>query len=106
MNMSELIKGEFSYPFEVDLKQPRSVSISGTAVVSYEAERYSRHDDWFIEDIKVSEMTIERAYNEEGDETSISSDEVVVLANYLCTQKYDDLVYRAIEDSFERAFAG
>lgn len=104
--MTEVINGEFSYPFEVDLDVPRSISVSGTAVISYEAERYSKNDDWFVEDIKVSEMTIERAYDEEGNATGVGSDEVLVLANYLCTQKYDDLVYRAIEDSFERAFSG
>lgn len=103
--MSELISGEFSYPFEVDLKEPRSISVSGTAVITYDAERYSKDDDWEIENVNVSEMTIERAYNEEGDATDVGSDEVLILANYLCTQKYDDLVYRAIEDSYDRAFS-
>jgi hypothetical protein len=104
--MTEVIQGEFAYPFEVDLKEPRPINVSGTAVIKYEAERYSKEDGWFIEDISVSEMTIDEAYNEEGDATGVGSDEVLILANYISTQSYDDLVYRAIEDSHERSFYG
>lgn len=104
--MTEVVHGEFEYPFDITLDEPRFINIIGTAIIKYEAERYSKHDDWFIEDISVSEMTIDGAYNEEGDTTGVGSDEVLILANHISRTKYDDLVYRAIEDSFERSFYG
>lgn len=102
--MTETVSGEFDYSFEIDLEEPRSINVSGVAVIAYEAERYSRGDDWYIEDIKVSQMTIERAYDDEGNATGLGSDEVLILANYISSQRYDDLVYRAIEDSMERSY--
>jgi uncharacterized protein YcnI len=104
--MTEVIRGEFGYPFELDIDLPRPTSVSGVAIVAYEAERYSKSEGWFIENISVSEMTIEKAYDDEGDETSVGSDEVSIIADYINSKESDDLIYRAIEDASERSFYG
>lgn len=102
--MAEVISGEFYYPFELYIEAPRFVSISGTATVSYEAERYSKDDGWSIEGIRVSDMTIEEALNEEGEKTNVESNEVIVIATYLDSKRSDVFIDKALDDAAERSF--
>lgn len=104
--MTEVINGEFAYPFELNIEAPRFVSVSGTAVISYEAERYSKSEGWFIEGISVSEMTIEEAFNEDGDKTTVDSNEVLAIATYLDSKRSDVFIDKALEDASERSFYG
>ena len=101
--MTEVIRGEFSYPFELDVG---SINVSGVSVVVYVAERYSKSEAWSVEEISVSEMVVEEAYNDDGDETTVGKNDIALIADLIESQNGDDLVYRAIEDASERSFYG
>lgn len=102
--MTEVISGEFYYPFELYIEAPRFVSVSGTATISYEAERYSKEDGWSIEGLRVSDMTIEEALNEEGESTAVNSEEILTVATYLDSKRSDVFIDKALDDAAERAF--
>ena len=101
--MTEVIRGEFSYPFELDVG---SINVSGVAVVVYVAERYSKSEGWSVEEISVDQMVVEEAYNDDGDETTVGQNDIALIADLIESQNGDGLVYRAIEDASERSFYG
>lgn len=104
--MTKVISGEFYYPFEFYLEEPRFVNVSGTAVIRYEAECYSKSEGWSVESINIADMVIEEAYSEDGDETKIDPSEIVRISNYIDNERSSSLVYRAIEDAMERDYWG
>jgi hypothetical protein len=101
--MVEVISGEFPHKFEYDFG---NLNISGTAFIEYEAEREGKNEPWYIEEIRISEMTIEEVHDADGNTASIGPDEILLLANYVDRKQNGELVNKAIEDAQERAFYG
>lgn len=104
--MTKVISGEFYYPFEFSIDNPRFVNVSGTATIRYEAECYSKSEGWSVESINIADMTVEEAYNEDGDETNIDPSEIICLTDLLNRKESSALVDKALEDAMERDYWG
>lgn len=102
--MTDVIDGEFDYPFEITIKEPRHLEVVAIAHVKYTAERYIKDDGWFIEHIYIRDIDIEEAYDEEGNNAVVETHEVSLLTSLCDRKNSDDLVDKAIDDAMERDF--
>lgn len=104
--MTKVISNEFQYHFDTDIENAdRPLSVSGVATVSYVAEQYSKSDPWYIEELNISDMTLEEIYSGE-DETTVNADELVLIAEHLMDQRSGILYEKALDDAREVAFFG